>query len=90
MNDIKDEKFMRVIFSYHPTRKIDKDSNIIVGMCQGQPTFFVNSSSEQNSKTQDDAISIKKCVIEISKAFSLSLKEYAENKYKGSPLKRVA
>jgi hypothetical protein len=42
LSDSKDEKFMRIVLSYHPTRKIDQDSKITVGMCQNQPTFFIN------------------------------------------------
>jgi hypothetical protein len=33
--DAKEEKFMRILFSYHPTRKVNEKSKIVVGMCQG-------------------------------------------------------
>jgi hypothetical protein len=35
ISDTKEERFMRIVFSYHPTRKINEESKIVVGMCQG-------------------------------------------------------
>ncbi len=34
ISDTKEEKFMRIVFSYHPTRKVNEESKILVGMCQ--------------------------------------------------------
>lgn len=88
--EAKDEKFMRILFGYHPTRTVNELNKITVGMCQGQPTFFVSDNDNSEQITEKDAISIKKCAIEISTAFSASLKDYAEKKYNMTPLKRVA
>jgi hypothetical protein len=35
ISDPKEEKFMRIVFSYHPTRKVNEESKIVVGICQG-------------------------------------------------------
>jgi hypothetical protein len=35
IEDAKEENFMRILFSYHPTRKVNEQSKIVVGMCQG-------------------------------------------------------
>ena len=90
ITDAKEDKFMRIIFSYHPTRVINSQSKISVGICQGQPTFFIADDINSEQNNEKDAISIKKCAIEISTAFSVSLKDYAEKKYTMTPLKRVA
>lgn len=59
-------------------------------MCQGQSTFFIADINNSEQINEKDAISIKKCTIEISTEFSASLKDYAEKKYTFTPLKRVA
>jgi hypothetical protein len=77
--------FLKVLFSFHPTRDLPSDHNypIIIGKCYGYPTFFVNSEiSEADSlPNEDDAISIKKCLSKIVKAYSISLKLFSEKKY---------
>jgi hypothetical protein len=88
IEDQCDLLLIRTILSFHPTRKIEADQRISVGMCQGHLTFFVTQTDQK--QTDEDAISIKKCVVEISQASTLALKEFAEKKYQSSPLKRIA
>jgi hypothetical protein len=39
---------------------------------------------------EEDAISAKKCAIEIAQIHSVALKDFSEEKYKSTPLKKVA
>lgn len=46
--------------------------------------------TRQEAPGEEEAISVKKCVSVIAQSYSLSMKEQAEAKYLGTPLKRVA
>lgn len=93
VSDINDQIFLKVLFSFHPTRDLPFSHiyPILIGKCYGYPTFFVNSqlSSEDQIPHEDDAISIKKCLSKIVQAYSMSLKIFAEKKYNSSTLKKL-
>ena len=90
-----DSLFLRVLFSFHPTRDLPSDSQypIVVGRCYGYPTFFVNSMSVSvegfSTPNEDDAISVKKCISKIVKAYQISIKIFSEKKYNASTIKKL-
>jgi len=69
VSDMHDQLFLKVLFSFHPTRDLPSDYKypVLIGKCYGYPTYFVNSSVTNNGQEpdEDDAISIKKCLSKI-------------------------
>lgn len=85
--------FLKVIFSFHPSRVLpeDPDYPILIGACYEKQTFFVQglTLAEGARPDEDDAISIKKCIISIMEAHSLKIKDHAESRYTHSSLKKI-
>lgn len=80
INNICEEIFMKVLFSFHPTRDIPKDSAypILVGTCLGHQTYFIKNMTKDSLLTEDDAISVKKCISEIAQKFTASIRDFSE------------
>lgn len=62
--------FLKVLFSFHPTRVLpeDPDYPIFIGKCKSYPTYFVQSfilNEGDLPDEEDNAISVKKCLIRI-------------------------
>ncbi len=93
IQDINDQVFLKILFSFHQTRELPADPRypILIGKCYGYPTFFVQSFklSQSNLPDEDDAISIKKCLNSIVQAHTISIKIFAERKFQGSSLKKL-
>jgi hypothetical protein len=68
ISNICDEIFMKVLFSFHPTREIPSDTAypILVGTCLGHQTYFIKNVKKDSLLSEDDAISVKKCISEIA------------------------
>jgi len=73
LTDFCENAFMHTVFSYHPNHDRDITGQIRVGTYLGHHTFFINGSQVQEM-TEKDAISLKKCMIEISQAFTFSMR----------------
>lgn len=59
----------------------------------GHQTFFLQNADEIILKIQpneNDAISVKKCLMEISQVQSVAIREQSDKKYIVTPLKRIA
>ena len=93
INEPLEQLFLKVVFSFHPSRVLpeDPDYPILVGQCYGCPTFFVRglALSEESLPDEDDAISIKKCITSIMEAFTTKLKLNSEKRYEASALKKI-
>ena len=93
VQDIVEQVFLKVVFSFHPTRQQPDNPTypILIGRCRGFQTFFVNSLSlfEGSIPDEDDAISVKKCLNGIGQAYTDKLKDFAESKYQSTPLKKL-
>jgi|LauGreDrversion4_2_1035121.scaffolds.fasta_scaffold66859_1 hypothetical protein len=86
VTDYFEQALMRVIFSFHPTKApenmLGKEYLIFVGTCLGHQTFFVMRESDIGRKPEeDDAISVKKCLMEMAAAVSLKQRETSETRY---------
>jgi hypothetical protein len=57
---------MRTVFSYHPNHDRDLNGQVRVGTCMGHHTFFIKAVGEDQNLTEKEAISLKKCLVEIS------------------------
>jgi hypothetical protein len=91
IQDFKEELFMRTIFSYHPNHERDIKGQVKVGTCLGHHTFFITNAVESEEKlTEKDAISMKKCLVEISQVYTIALRDFTEKKYQTTPLKKIA
>lgn len=73
LTNMQEEMFMRTVFLFHPTRAADlndmEENKIVVGNYEGHSTCFIQSSDQIKlgfKPTQDEAISVKKCIIEIA------------------------
>lgn len=78
---------MRAVFSFHPNHERDMTGVLRVGTCMGHHSFFMSSRDaikEGEKLTEDDAVSLKKCMVEISQAYTLALRDHAEKKYQST------
>ena len=60
---------------------------LTVGTCMGHHSFFMTSREavrEGEKLSENDAISLKKCLVEISQAYTLALRDHAEKKYQST------
>jgi len=60
---------MRAVFSYHPNHARDMTGVLRVGTCMRHHSFFmtaIDAFREGEKLTEDDAVSLKKCLVEIS------------------------
>lgn len=84
IKEYREEIFIRAVFSYHPNHERDMTGVLRVGTCMGHHSFFMTSRAavrEGDKLTENDAVSLKKCMAEISQAYTLGLRDYAEKKY---------
>ena len=84
---------MRAVFSYHPNHERDMTGVLRVGTCMGHHSFFMTARDafkEGEKLTEDDAVSLKKCLVEISQAYTLALRDHSEKKYQSTQLKKIA
>ena len=87
--DLKEELFMLAVFSFHPNHESrNLKGQVRVGMCMGHHTFFI-TSGEAADVTEKDAISLKKCLVGLSQAYTMALREYSEKRYQSTPLKKI-
>jgi hypothetical protein len=70
--DMKEEVFMHAVFSFHPNNDRDLKGQIRVGTCMGHHTFFIKPAEigEEQKTCEKDAISLKKCLVGISQAYT--------------------
>ena len=81
---------MRAVFSFHPNHERNLSGEVRVGQCLGHHTSFIKQADSEVSLSEKEAISLKKCLVEISQAYTLALRDFAENKYQASSLKKIA
>lgn len=58
-----------------------------MGKFKGFPAFFVKDSTELED---DDTISVKKCLVNLSQAYTTCLMVFAEKKFQASALKKLS
>jgi hypothetical protein len=71
----------------HPNHERDMSGVLRVGTCMGHHSFFMTTRDavrEGEKLTEDDAVSLKKCMVEISQAYTLALRDHAEKKYQST------
>jgi hypothetical protein len=66
IKDFREEIFMRTVFIFHPNHERDMKGQIRIGTCMGHHTFFIKPVGDEENLTEKDAISLKKCLVEIS------------------------
>jgi hypothetical protein len=88
--DLKEELFMLAVFSFHPNHESrNLKGQVRVGMCMGHHTFFIKAG-DSAEVTEKDAISLKKCLVGLSQAYTIALREYSEKRYLATPLKKIS
>ena len=93
VNNKEQEYFLKALFSFHPTKGLNEDYNytIFTGSSHNYSCFFIlpNYKSQTVTPTDDDSISLKKCIQGLNLNYTEDLHNFINQKFHSTPLKSI-